>query len=56
MEIVLAQAKSRGETIETMRLATTYTLMFTPVILASGSDSRLLVVPVQRIFFNLMFI
>jgi hypothetical protein len=39
---MLAQAKSRDETLETMRLATTYTLMVTPVILASGSDSRLL--------------
>jgi hypothetical protein len=42
MEIMLAQAKSRDETPETMPLATTYTLMVTHVILASGSDSRLL--------------
>jgi hypothetical protein len=39
---MLAQAKSRDETLEKMGLATTDTLMVTPVILASGSNSRLL--------------
>lgn len=34
---MLAQAKSRGETLETMRLATTFTLMVTPVIIPQAA-------------------